>query len=338
MADEKLKQELLYMVRLSQKYDLSNKLIVDGIKEMEQDRQLLSSVFGTRFLGRITDLSEGRQVSHSCVICGSNEAANGVICQACTDRIAGSAYASHGAVKKTKPAEAPQINKPEQPPVQEPAVNETAVNESTSTKPAVKLPEIKVPQVKLKLPQIKLPQIKTKEQTKEKNRLGSWKFTRPQVAALILLTIWFAANMAAYIIWFNAETMFDVVVYNHIEPATVSEAEPVEIDNQADALEAVASEFPAEEGWDIKYLGYEDYPVGYFTVDKGDNVTEAIDSLTDEERYDFFFVDGCYKYIVSYKDETSAKLGVVLVNMDGKILTMGSFNNGRDTNSYYRIR
>ena len=49
MGDEKLKQELLYMVKLTSKYDLSNMEVVESILRLENERVILGSVFGKRF-------------------------------------------------------------------------------------------------------------------------------------------------------------------------------------------------------------------------------------------------------------------------------------------------
>ena len=50
MGDEKLKQELLYMVKLTSKYDLSNMEVVESILRLENERVILGSVFGKRFI------------------------------------------------------------------------------------------------------------------------------------------------------------------------------------------------------------------------------------------------------------------------------------------------
>ncbi|MCR4694271.1 MAG: hypothetical protein K5773_02975 [Pseudobutyrivibrio sp.] len=94
MPDEaKLKQELLYMVKLTEKYDFTNRQVVDGILRLENERQILTSVFGKRFKDRIFDIAYDNASNNTCVICGQ-EAENGVICQDCLNRISHSAYAS----------------------------------------------------------------------------------------------------------------------------------------------------------------------------------------------------------------------------------------------------
>ena len=94
MADDKLRQELLYMVRLTSKYDFSRMEVVEGILRLENERQILGSVFGKRFKARIFDIAAGQAVDESCVICGQH-ADNKVICQHCLSTIGDSEYAKN---------------------------------------------------------------------------------------------------------------------------------------------------------------------------------------------------------------------------------------------------
>ena len=94
MADDKLRQELLYMVRLTSKYDFSRMEVVEGILRLENERQILGSVFGKRFKTRIFDIAAGQAVDESCVICGQH-ADNKVICQHCLSTIGESDYAKN---------------------------------------------------------------------------------------------------------------------------------------------------------------------------------------------------------------------------------------------------
>ena len=93
MADDKLRQELLYMVRLASKYDFSSMEVVEGILRLEKERKILDSVFGKRFKERIFDIAGGKHdVEETCVICGQH-AENKVICNHCMETIGGSEYA-----------------------------------------------------------------------------------------------------------------------------------------------------------------------------------------------------------------------------------------------------
>ncbi|MBR1622986.1 MAG: hypothetical protein IJ675_03645, partial [Pseudobutyrivibrio sp.] len=105
MADEKLKQELFYMVKLTTKYDFTKMEVVEGILRLENERQILGSVFGKRFKARIFDIAAGQETDGSCVICGQL-ADNHVICQHCIQTISESNYAK----SKTKPEEKKKIS------------------------------------------------------------------------------------------------------------------------------------------------------------------------------------------------------------------------------------
>ncbi|GEM_PF-6160720 len=91
MADDKLRKEILYMVRLTTSYDFTKKEVVDGILTLENERQILGSVFGKRFKARISDISNGRENDGTCVICGK-PAENHVICKHCLDTVGESPY------------------------------------------------------------------------------------------------------------------------------------------------------------------------------------------------------------------------------------------------------
>jgi len=93
MADDKLKQELLYMVKLTSKYNFSEMDVVEGILRLENERQILISPFGRRFKTRIFDIASGQKTDGRCVICGQ-EADNKVICQHCMETIGQSSYAN----------------------------------------------------------------------------------------------------------------------------------------------------------------------------------------------------------------------------------------------------
>lgn len=103
MSDDKLRQELLYMVRLTTKYDFTRMEVVEGILRLENERRILDSVFGKRFKARIFDIAAGVATDENCVICGQH-AQNQVICQHCLDTIGGSNYAQSKIKVEEKPA------------------------------------------------------------------------------------------------------------------------------------------------------------------------------------------------------------------------------------------
>ncbi|MCR5415407.1 MAG: hypothetical protein K6E79_01265 [Pseudobutyrivibrio sp.] len=93
MGDEKLKQELLYIVKISSKYDFHNKDVVENILRMENERQILTSVFGKRFKARIFDIAYDQEHDGKCIICGNIANETGTVCNDCIEKISGSPYA-----------------------------------------------------------------------------------------------------------------------------------------------------------------------------------------------------------------------------------------------------
>ena len=127
MADDKLKQELLYMATLTSRYDFSKMEVVEGILRLENERKILDSVFGRRFKTRIFDIAAGVAVDDTCVLCGQ-PSENHVICNHCMETILGSDYAKN----KIK----------------------------TKENKRFKLPDLHLPAFKFKLPAFKIPTIK----------------------------------------------------------------------------------------------------------------------------------------------------------------------------------
>jgi hypothetical protein len=102
MADDRLRQEFFYMVRLTSKYDFSKMEVVENILRMENQRQILVSPFGKRFKERIFDIAAGQETDSKCVLCGQH-ADNQVICNHCMETIGGSEYAKSQLKEEKKP-------------------------------------------------------------------------------------------------------------------------------------------------------------------------------------------------------------------------------------------
>ena len=100
MGDDNLRKELFYMVRLTSKYDFTKMEVVEEILRLENERQILTSVFGKRFKGRIFDIAAGQTHDSKCVICG-HEAENHVICNHCMETISDSNYGKKETVEET---------------------------------------------------------------------------------------------------------------------------------------------------------------------------------------------------------------------------------------------
>ena len=110
MADDKLRQELLYMAKITSKYDLTNMEVVEEILRLENERRILDSVFGKRFKRRIFDIAAGVNKDESCVICGK-PAENHIICNHCLETIDDSPYAKSKDSVKAKAASKAKTDK-----------------------------------------------------------------------------------------------------------------------------------------------------------------------------------------------------------------------------------
>ncbi|SET43783.1 hypothetical protein SAMN02910413_0173 [Pseudobutyrivibrio sp. C4] len=300
MADDKLRQELLYMVRLTSKYDFSRMEVVEGILRLENERQILGSVFGKRFKTRIFDIAAGQAVDENCVICGQH-ADNKVICQHCLSTIGESDYAKNKIKNK-------ENNK-----------------------------KLRIPDFKKLIDKIKSisKQDKTKEEIKEKvhDRISLGRVKRYVQGILV-----FCLTLILFIQIWILGLWLSIPDYNPTEEARVSSNQVVPVESADDAYAQLLLDFPEEEGYTVTYSREDADYVGRFLLNPGDCCLEIEDNLTDEERYDYFFKEDVYVFYISYLEENTGKVGIAEVNHAGSILIEGSFNDGRRTDSFYKFR
>ena len=300
MADDKLRQELLYMVRLTSKYDFSRMEVVEGILRLENERQILGSVFGKRFKARIFDIAAGQEVDSNCVLCGQH-AENKVICNHCMETIGNSEYAKN----KIK----------------------TKENENR-----FRILDFKRLIEKLKYITIK---DKTKKESKEKApiKTGVGKAKRYiQSIIIACLTLILFVQIWVFAIWNS------IPDYNPIEEARISSNQIVPVESADEAYSQLVLDFPKEEGYTVTFSREDADYVGRFLLNPGDCCLEIEDSLSDEERYEYFFKEDVYVFYISYLEENTGKVGIAEVNHGGSILIEGSFNDGRRTDSFYKFR
>lgn len=269
MGDERLKQELFYMVKLASKYDFSSMEVVEGILRLENERQILGSVFGKRFKARIFDIAAGQETDEKCVICGQ-PADNHVICNHCMETIGGSEYAK----------------------------NQIKIKENDNSKKKFDVNIKKVLQIALIVCLI----------------------------AILLIQIWI---MALYL---------SIPDYNPIEKPRNSAFEVTPVSSEDEAYNQIILDFPVEENYTVTFARTDTEFVGRFDLDIGDCCLEVEEELTDEQRYDYFFTEDVYVFYISYLEEHTGKLGIAEINSDGEIILLGSFNDGRRTDSFYKFR
>lgn len=314
MSEDKLKQELLYMVKLAEKYDFRNELVVSEIKKLESQRQILTSVFGQRFLTRITELSQQTEQTHKCVVCGKLIAKNGVICEGCMDSIGNSFYANNINKIKEKDGAAGQAQGQE-------------LRPELVAEPKAKIKVDIVVKVKEKIKLAKANDLK-----KEKLTVGiAIKSFLARVLAVCLTLILFTQIWVLYV-------FYSIPDYNPLEEARISSNPIVAVSNEDEAKAQIMLDFPEEEGYTVTFCMHSEDYEGRFLVDLGANVDEVEVNLSEEERYEYFFSEDTYLFFVTYHEENTAKAGIAEINSSGEILIQGSFNDGRATDSFYRFR
>ncbi len=184
---------------------------------------------------------------------------------------------------------------------------------------------------KFKLPEIKLPKLEfLKTEEIPDNRKKSVKIF--QYAAVICLTL--ILFMQTWLL----TIAFSLPSYNPTVEAKVSDNDPVAVSDIEAAKLQLQKDFPEDQGYTITFAREDTDYAGRFLVDRGDCCLEVEEQLSDEERYDYFFTEPIYIFYISYNEDDAGKVGMAEVNHTGSILVMGSFNDGRRTDSFYRYR
>ncbi len=313
MGDEKLKQELLYMVKLADKYDFSNLDVVESILRLENERQILNSVFGKRFKTRIFDIATGVSNDGKCVICGQ-PADNNVICKHCMETIAESNYAKNIIKNKENKIDFTQL-----------------------------LNRIKAPLKAIFKKKVKPEKVTAarSENNTEKETVACAENNTEKVTAVSTIFQKILVFGLSIILIFQLWILFLWITlpeYNPIEEPKVSSIEPSPVSNADEALASLARDFPEDEGYTLTFARKDDDFVGRFLLDKGECCLEVEENLTDEERYDYFFAEDVYVIYISLNEQYCAKVGMAEINSAGSVIVMGSFNDGRRTDSFYKYR
>lgn len=306
MADDKLRQELFYMVRLTSKYDFTKMEVVESILRLENERQILDSVFGKRFKSRIFDIAAGVNSDSNCVICG-NPAENHVICQHCIETIDSSEYA------KCK----------------------IKIKEKEKRGFSFKVPNIKL--LKLSIPKLRLHKKEAETSVDRGTSIfyklgGSRLKTGIQYVLVTCLILILFIQIWITVLWFS------IPDFNPTQEPRNSEYPQVAVNSKDEAYNQLLLDFPEEEGYTLTYGRVDSEYVGRFLLDNGDCCQDVEEQLTDEEKYDYFFTEDVYIFYISYLEENTSKVGLAEINSNGAIIIEGSFNDGRKTDCFYKFR
>ncbi len=352
MSDAKLKQELLYMVRIAEKYDLTDKDIVNIILREDAEGRIFSSVFGQRFKARIKDLSEGKAPSDTCIICGKPDGPNTVICSSCKKSIGDSYYAKHLSGGQDKKEEAAALQEQSSAAKSNDLQEQNSVAESIGLQKQISASETKDLQENTiyekivdSKAQMHLEDSLDLEETDfsaASNNLKESLTSRIHIPAKLKKII---AVIAILILSLAAVCQIGILCLYMTIPdrnipmeARVSSYEPVPVSDEAQALAAISQDFPESEGYTITFCRMDREYVGALSTKLGQAVLTDTAGLSDEELYDYYMTDTVYIFFISYLENYTARLGVAEINAEGQILIQGSFNDGRDSSLQYRFR
>ncbi len=340
MSDAKLKQELLYMVRIAEKYDLTDKDIVNIILREDAEGRIFSSVFGQRFKARIKDLSEGKSASDTCIICGKPDGPNTVICSSCKKSIGDSYYAKHLSGGQDKKEEAAALQEQSSAAESNDLQEQNSVAESIVLQKQISAAETKDLQENTIYEKI----VDSKAQMHLEDSLDLKESLTSRIHIPVKLKKIFAV-IAILILSLAAVCQIGILCLYMTIPdrnipmeARVSSYEPVPVSDEAQALAAISQDFPESEGYTITFCRMDREYVGALSTELGQAVLTDTSGLSDDELYDYYMTDTVYIFFISYLENYTARLGVAEINAEGQILIQGAFNDGRDSNLQYRFR
>ncbi len=352
MSDAKLKQELLYMVRIAEKYDLTDKDIVNIILREDAEGRIFSSVFGQRFKARIKDLSEGKAPSDTCIICGKPDGPNTVICASCKKSIGDSYYAKHLSGGQDKKQEAAALQEQSSAAKSNDLQEQNSVAESIVLQKQISAAETKDLQENTiyekivdSKAQMHLEESLDLEETDfsaASNNLKKSLISRINIsfrAKTIIAVIAILILSLAAVCQIGILCLYMTIPDRNIPmEARVSSYEPVPVSDEAQALAAISQDFPESEGYTVTFCRMDREYVGALSKELGQAVLTDTSGLSDEELYDYYMTDTVYIFFISYLENYTARLGVAEINAEGQILIQGSFNDGRDSSLQYRFR
>ncbi len=340
MSDAKLKQELLYMVRIAEKYDLTDKDIVNIILREDVEGRIFSSVFGQRFKARIKDLSEGKSASDTCIICGKHDGPNTVICSSCKKSIGDSYYAKHLSGGQDKKEEAAALQEQSSAAESNDLQEQNSVAESIVLQKQISAAETKDLQENTIYEKIvdSKAQMHLEDSLDLKESLTSSIHIPAKLKKIIAVVAVLILSLAA-ILQIGILCLYMTIPDRNIPmEARVSSYEPVPVSDEAQALAAISQDFPESEGYTITFGRMDREYVGALSTKLGQAVLTDTSGLSDDELYDYYMTDTVYIFFISYLENYTARLGVAEINAEGQILIQGSFNDGRDSNLQYRFR
>ncbi len=340
MSDAKLKQELLYMVRIAEKYDLTDKDIVNIILREDAEGRIFSSVFGQRFKARIKDLSEGKSASDTCIICGKPDGPNTVICSFCKKSIGDSYYAKHLSGGQDKKEEAAALQEQSSAAESNDLQEQNSVAESIVLQKQISVAETKDLQENTIYEKIvdSKAQMHLEDSLDLKESLTSRIHIPAKLKKIIAVIAILILSLAA-VCQIGILCLYMTIPDRNIPmEARVSSYEPVPVSDEAQALAAISQDFPESEGYTITFCRMDREYVGALSTKLGQAVYTDTSGLSDDELYDYYMTDTVYIFFISYLENYTARLGVAEINAEGQILIQGSFNDGRDSSLQYRFR
>lgn len=83
MAEENAKRDIATIIKLSNQFDYSNKKADKQILKMIEQKDILKSAYGHRYIHRLEDIINGGKFDDICIICEANTATNQVVCDKC---------------------------------------------------------------------------------------------------------------------------------------------------------------------------------------------------------------------------------------------------------------
>jgi len=159
MADQTTKKDILQIVKLSKKYDYSDKQVLKQILDLSEQRSMFQSKFGKKYLSRLRTMYEDLAYEDVCIICNKNETTAGVMCSSCMDSLVASLEKTEQAKIKAR-SEVLEEKPEEESPVEE--VPEEEISEEEISEEEIQEEEIQeeeIPEEEIQEEEIQEPEV-----------------------------------------------------------------------------------------------------------------------------------------------------------------------------------
>ncbi len=352
-----LKKELLFILGISEKYNLRDDRVVARINQLLESRADLNTSLGKQYRERLRSIQQGTN-DEKCFICKRNSADDRVICVSCMQKYSNGNKHIYGQQGKTADSKTETAN-PNTARVQ-PSIKAEKHDSEDAARIINQDILHAVEQEKDKIMRgVKTVGEKGKKFADEHDLKGKAEDARKQAkgASKKALVFWGKLSKRNKIIIIAVCLLFIIggAVRNKNDETLVNNGSPImtssgiELDycpnpsgkvDEKKAEEILYSIYPESDGWEVTLLGPDEWQSYQFWTPVGRTADLAEMLIKDMNNYDLnreaFTTEKCYRFHVH--SVVGPGGGIAWVNTDGRVVAFGTLPGFPDASTNYRVR